>query len=136
MCEFREEGGAPFIRRKEEANPTSNICGIAYLEKATVSKVIANRLKSILPIVISESQNAFILGRLITDNIMIAFELCHHLKRKSLGKYGSMALKIDMLKAYDRVEWNFFTTYNAKFGISSKLCRSHYAMCAFISLCH
>ena len=70
-----------------------------------VSKAITNCLKAILPLAVSEYQSAFIPGRLITDNIMIAFVVCHHLKRKWQGKVGMSALKIDMSKACDRVEW-------------------------------
>ena len=78
---------------------------LCYVLYKIVSKAITNRLKAILPLAVSESQSAFIPGRLITDNIMIAFEVCHHLKRKWQGKVGMSALKIDMSKAYDRVEW-------------------------------
>ena len=66
-----------------------------------------NRLKPILNSIISEAQSAFIADRFITDNILIAFEILHHMKTQCSGKTGFMALKLDMSKAYDRVEWVF-----------------------------
>jgi hypothetical protein len=57
-----------------------------------------------MPKVISEIRSAFVLGRLITDNILVAFETLHHMKLHMHGKHGSMALKLDMSKAYDQVE--------------------------------
>ncbi|XP_074323477.1 uncharacterized protein LOC141660391 [Apium graveolens] len=72
-----------------------------------ITKVLANRLKKVLDSIISDSQSAFLPGRLISDNIMISFEVMHYLKRKKFGKEGYMALKLDMSKAYDRIEWKF-----------------------------
>ena len=69
-----------------------------------VSKVIANHLKPLLNSIISKTQSAFTADRLITDNILIAFESLHHMKTNCIGKKGFMALKLDMSKAYDRVE--------------------------------
>ncbi|KAL0458086.1 UNVERIFIED_CONTAM: putative aspartic proteinase GIP2 [Sesamum latifolium] len=71
------------------------------------TKCIANRLKPLLDRIISPVQSAFIPGRLITDNVLIAFEINHFLKNKSWGKLGHMALKLDISKAYDKVEWSF-----------------------------
>ena len=65
---------------------------------------------------ISETQSAFIADRLIMDNIIIAFELLHHMKTGCLGKKGFMALKLDMSKAYDRVEWVFFKNILLRLG--------------------
>ena len=69
-----------------------------------VYKVLANRLKKVLPHIISYFQSAFQSDKEIFDNILVAFELLHHMKRKKLGKTGHMALKLDMSKAYDRLE--------------------------------
>ena len=68
------------------------------------SKVLANRLKKILPSIITEHQSAFTKDRLICDNIMVAFETLHCLQRYRPGTHGYMAIKLYMSKAYDWVE--------------------------------
>ena len=53
-----------------------------------VSKVLANRLKIILPNVISDSQSAFIPQWLITNNTIVAYEILHRMRNKRRGKKG------------------------------------------------
>lgn len=100
-----------------ELRPIS-LCNVTY---KIASKVIANRFKKLLNGVISETQSAFIPGRLITDNLMISYEVMYYMKRKSKGKVGWMALKLDMSKAYDRVEWGFLRAMLRKLGFDMKL---------------
>ena len=85
-----------------------------------VSKVIANHLKNILPLIIFENQSAFLLERLIIDNVLVAFELVHYLEHKKKGKENFMAVKLDMGKAYDHMEWSFIEKVMEKMGFHEK----------------
>ena len=71
------------------------------------SKVLANHLKTLLPTIVTEHQLAFTKDRLISDNILVAFETLHCMHKHNSGTSGFMALKLDMSKAYDKVEWVF-----------------------------
>ena len=83
------------------------------------SKVLANRLKLVLPHIISEQQSAFLIDQLISDNILVAFETLHYVRNYCTGKTGYMALKLDMSKAYDQVEWNYMEKLMVKMGFCS-----------------
>lgn len=55
------------------------------------------------------------------DNVLVAFETMHHISRKKGGKVGEMAIKLDMSKAYDSVEWVFVEKIMEKLGFDIKL---------------
>ncbi|KAA3478899.1 reverse transcriptase [Gossypium australe] len=78
-----------------------SLCTVIY---KIIAKMMVNRMSDILRDCINESQCAFIPGRLISDNVLIAYEVLHSLKMKKSGRKGNFALKLDMSKAYDRVE--------------------------------
>ena len=98
-----------------------------------VFKVLANRLKKLLPDIISESQSAFQSDKTISDNILVAFESLHHMKHKRVGNLGFMAMKLDMSKAYDRVEWNFLCRLMAKMGFEDRRIQLIYGYISSIS---
>lgn len=83
--------------------------------------MLAHRLKKIiLQHIITEHQSAFTKDRLISDNILIAFKSLHCLQNHKSTKGGFMALKLDMNKAYDRVEWAFLEKIMRKLGFNEK----------------
>lgn len=80
-----------------------------------ISKMVATRMKSILLVVVGEIQSVFVPERLITDNILVAYENIHCIKKRA-GKQGLPAVKLDMHKAYDHVEWCFLKGVLLKLG--------------------
>lgn len=72
-----------------------------------ISKLIVIRLKGMMGGLISPNQSAFVGGRLIQDNLLIAQEVFHSLKRRNKGERENIAIKLDMNKAYDRLTFSF-----------------------------
>ncbi|XP_062028656.1 uncharacterized protein LOC133744586 [Rosa rugosa] len=71
------------------------------------SKVVANRLKKCLLEIISPLQSAYAPGRLISDNTLVATEVAHFMHKLKTQEEGFFSLKLDISKAYDRLEWPF-----------------------------
>ncbi|KAF7842342.1 ribonuclease H [Senna tora] len=80
---------------------------LANVSYKLVTKILCNRLKVILPDIIAPNQSAFLKGRLIGDNILLATEVMNKIKNTRNGKTGWCALKLDTHKAYDKLSWNF-----------------------------
>ncbi|MCH95958.1 RNA-directed DNA polymerase (Reverse transcriptase), partial [Trifolium medium] len=85
-----------------------------------ISKVIADRLANIMPSLISEEQMGFIHDRNIKDSLCIASEAANLLHNKSYG--GNLALKIDITKAFDTLEWPFLLKVLKTFGFNDIFC--------------
>ncbi|KAL4340591.1 hypothetical protein GQ457_08G017500 [Hibiscus cannabinus] len=94
-----------------------SLCSVTY---KNVSKVIVNRLKDLMPVCIAENQSTCVPGRIIYDNIMIAHELLHYLKGSRNGPNKGVDVKLDMEKAYDRVEWHFPKDVMGKMGFVAR----------------
>lgn len=69
-----------------------------------ISKIIANKIKILLPLLISESHSAFVSKRQVADNILFLYKIFHFLRIKNKRKRNFISVKFDMSKAYDRVE--------------------------------
>nr|XP_025679104.1 uncharacterized protein LOC112779059 [Arachis hypogaea] len=90
-------------------------CNFVY---KIVTRVLVGRLRRVLDAIISPVQSAFVKGRLIQDNIVIVQEAFHKLNQKENHESNDIAIKLDMNKAYDRLEWNFLQRVMEKFGFS------------------
>ena len=85
-----------------------------------LSKVIANRLKLVLTRVISDAQSTFVPRRIIKNNTTVAHELLHRMRNRRKGKKGQMAIKLDISKAYDHVEWTFLHMIMLNIGLDPR----------------
>ncbi|GJW28396.1 hypothetical protein Tco_0045271 [Tanacetum coccineum] len=84
-----------------------------------ISKIIANRIKSSLKVLISPNQSAFVPGRSIADNILLTQEIMHnyHLNHGT----PRCAFKVDIQKAYDTVDWCFLRKILMGFGFHDRM---------------
>ncbi|XP_038695403.1 uncharacterized protein LOC119992679 [Tripterygium wilfordii] len=99
-----------------EFRPIS-LCNVSY---KIISKILANRLGLILHKCVRGNQSAFIIDRLITDNIIVAYEALHSMSLLARSRTSYMAVKLDMSKAYDRVEWHFVQEIMVRLGFSDE----------------
>lgn len=87
----------PKVKNPQEFSQDRSIslCNVLY---KIASKVLALRLRPLLEQLIAEEQSAFVLGRLITDNVILAYGCVHYLRREK-GKSANCTIKLDMAKA-------------------------------------
>lgn len=90
-----------------------SLCNFGY---KIIAKVLANRLKPWLPNIVFEEQTTFISNRQIQDNIYIVQEVIHQLRVRRRKRKFQAILKLNMQKAYDRVEWDFLCDYMLRLG--------------------
>lgn len=91
-----------------------SLCNVSY---KIISKILVHPLRPFLNKLISPYQNAFVLGRAISDNVLLAHELLHSMNRKRTSRQYYFGLKLDIEKDYDRLEWTFLRFALTKFNL-------------------
>jgi len=94
---------------------------LANFKFKIISKVLADRLAKIMPGIVSDEQMGFIQGRNIKDCICMASEAINLLHNKSYG--GNLAIKIDISKAFDTLDWKFLLSVLKGFGFNETFCK-------------
>ncbi|GKV13379.1 hypothetical protein SLEP1_g24388 [Rubroshorea leprosula] len=82
-----------------------------------LAKVLANRLKDVMPEIISETQSAFVGGRQLVDSVLVLNEVVDEVRKR---KQSAFVFKADFQKAYDCVNWSFLDWMLDVFGFGEK----------------
>ena len=93
-----------------------SLCSVVY---KVISKMVCACLNVILPDAINSTWSAFVPGRIITNNVLVAYECVHAIRHRKRRK-PLCAVKLDMIKAYDWVEWHYL---EAMMGLIMKCVR-------------
>ncbi|CAL5392116.1 unnamed protein product [Camellia sinensis] len=131
MKEFHTHGklvkgiNSSFITLVPKKENTENTVGLSDFRPISLggsvykvlSKVLSNRLRSVLPEIINEAQSAFLSGRNILDGVLIANEVVDEWKK---AKRMGVIVKLDFEKAYDSVNWKFLFLMLSRFGFGDK----------------
>ncbi|CAL9024686.1 unnamed protein product, partial [Prunus brigantina] len=94
-----------------------SLCNTLY---KVISKILVARLRPCMASLVSPNQVSFVPGRQIVDNIVVAQEMLHKFK-SSKGRKGFIAWKIDLSKAYDRLNWDFIREVLWEVGIRGRI---------------
>lgn len=124
------------IPKKKRSKEMSHLRPISLCSVLTkiVSKVLANRLKLLLSSLISQHQTSFVLGCQISNNSIIAYEIINALSNRRMRKNGFLSFKLDMSKAYDRIEWLYLHKVLTKMGFPP--CWINFVMATVTSVCY
>lgn len=93
---------------------------LANFQFTIITKVLADRLAKIAPKIISEDQRGFIKDRRIYECICLASEAINLLEHKTFG--GNVAMKFDIRKTFDTIDWRFLLKVLSTFGFDKKFC--------------
>jgi hypothetical protein len=94
-----------------------SLCTVIY---KVIAKCMVNRLRPLLDEIVSMNQSAFIPGRPITDNALVAFECLHFIEQNTNVDKNFCAYKLDLSKACDRVDWDFLKKMMQRLGFSHR----------------
>ncbi|XP_048426139.1 uncharacterized protein LOC125470719 [Pyrus x bretschneideri] len=100
-------------------------CNVVY---KVIAKILTNCMKLAMPHIISMNQLTFVAGRQIQDNVLVVHEILHSLNQQGDEDEVSVAMKLDMAKAYDCVEWSFLLAMMEAMGFLDEF-RNRIAEC-------
>ncbi|KAH0672621.1 hypothetical protein KY284_023708 [Solanum tuberosum] len=109
------------LPKKEQVRSFTDLRPISlstYINKV-ISKVIHGRLAEVLLEIISKKQTGFMKGRSIAKNVLLAQEIIRDINKRN--QYHNIVVKLDMMKAYDRVSWVFLTKVMRRFGFTERI---------------
>jgi len=96
------------------------LMALANFKFKFITKILADRLATIMSFIISEEQRGFIKGRKIKDCILLTSEVANFLHKTTYG--GNLAMKINISKVFDTLDWNFLNKVLQSFGFNHKFC--------------
>lgn len=117
----RSRSNLVLVPKSENANTVTqfrpiSVCNIIY---KIISKIISSRMKPFIASLISSSQCAFIPGREISENVILFKEILHSFKQRSY-KNKEFCLKVDLSKAFDRMDWGYLNDILPLYGFPSR----------------